>query len=1567
MGKIRHTYNFPTDNLSGGVGEILKHVTQIFEKETDSFKLNIAFGFVMRNKETGQLRYYVPYENVNLFPKPFAVTDSKSLLALKRKLTKLNPKEHLLNIRKNTKWEPLFFTNINYSVYLMAQRLGSTTIELPRFVKNNKHLVNFVTDVHGKEYNDNLCFFRSLAYSKHKKRYLQKFVKQLLNTWGKYKNKTFTPQDFKGVAFKDFPELEECFQTNINAFELQEDENIISHYHSIREFPETLNLNVQGNHLSFITSTSHFLNKHKCAKCFRLFKTHKQCVRHHRFCTNVTKETLQSGFYTLPKTIFQSLSEFGIEVPTEKQFYDFFAVFDFESILQPERVKVSDKIHHTHNHQPISVAISSNFPGFQTAKCFLNSDLDTLLGEMLSYLEEIRNGVVTELKESWKDVFDKLSSQRDQFKPPENCGEINETGENLENEWDTLGDSCDETDFNEPASTKFTSRIKKPNVFREMLQNISEEGEIRVNYNDFSSEHSDSENETEDLNGDNSFQEAQNIKTSEIKFKNRVYKSYQTLIGKLEKYLFTLPILGLNSGSYDLCLIKSRLAKHLNLDRKEEKPFVIKRNNRYMQIENSKFKFLDISNYLAPGCSYSKFLKMFDVAESKSFFAYEYLSHESVLRETTLPSYDSFFSSLKNMNVLEADWISQKEKSFEKERFECLDYLDVVDSKSNIFDKALGYLDLISPLPPKLYKTKNGVENYLELKRIWKSNGFKSIADWLKYYNVLDVRPFVEGIERFQCFYKNHGKDVFKTSISLPGISRRMLFENKSALFSLPGERNRSLYRKLKTGIVGGPSIIFSRFLEKGRELASGKEICQSVIGMDANSLYPYCLMQDQPSGVFVRRLEENDFKPVVDTKYLDQYVWLDYISQNRGIRINHKLNSGSEKRVDNFLVDGYYKNEVFEFLGCYFHGCKCIRKVGEKQQKLQETRYDFTMQRLNYLSQKGLKVTSIWECDFKKNISPLCVEIRDNYLPKYYRKNKKSISFDKIIKDVKENRLFGCVECDLKVPSVWKGEFKNKLNPHEYFSIFPPIFLTTSVPFESFGEHMQQHCQANGLSKEPRKLLISCMSVHKILLATPLLKWYLEHGLEVTRIYEVVEYGQSKCFKGFIEKVADARRTGDISPDKTAFADTMKLLANSAYGSLLLSKEKYTKTEYISGLTNAKNHVNKSNFRDVEELSEDFFEFTMGHKNLKLNTPIQCGYWTLQLAKLRLLEFTFDALDFYVERKKYQLAQCDTDSLYFGISHNTLLACVKPHLKKRFVDLIYRNCNDEKFEANGFNFFPRDCCPRHSKYDSRTPGLFKLESSGIKMLSLCSKTYCLVQRDDNFKISCKGVSKKFIKNPCELFSKVLSDQKAGSGKVKGFINKDSKIKSYTMERNAFSYFYVKREVQSDGITTIPLSGFEPTPWFDCKNLIITDSETDALSLNHRFNVKAYGIEFGSILDLFLYECALHHGESQYLHLQRNKLNTMGGITMKNLKIKPGWFTVGTKKLKAMLEFKLQHCDVFKTALITSKGKHLVYCTEKMKFFSCGLKPDVAELTLAEKFPDQNQYGEVLMEIRQNV
>ena len=109
--------------------------------------------------------------------------------------------------------------------------------------------------------------------------------------------------------------------------------------------------------------------------------------------------------------------------------------------------------------------------------------------------------------------------------------------------------------------------------------------------------------------------------------------------------------------------------------------------------------------------------------------------------------------------------------------------------------------------------------------------------------------------------------------------------------------------------------------------------------------------------------------------------------------------------------------------------------------------------------------------------------------------------------------------------------------------------------------------------------------------------------------------------------------------------------------------------------------------------------------------------------------------------------------------------------------------------------WFPRTCCTKHKKCDSREPGLFKLEFSGNEMISLCSKTYIVVNENET-KVSCKGIQKRNLENPLELFRKVIKTGENHSHTNIGFRAKNNSISTYMQKREGFSYFYVKRTVK---------------------------------------------------------------------------------------------------------------------------------------------------------------------------
>ena len=77
-------------------------------------------------------------------------------------------------------------------------------------------------------------------------------------------------------------------------------------------------------------------------------------------------------------------------------------------------------------------------------------------------------------------------------------------------------------------------------------------------------------------------------------------------------------------------------------------------------------------------------------------------------------------------------------------------------------------------------------------------------------------------------------------------------------------------------------------------------------------------------------------------------------------------------------------------------------------------------------------------------------------------------------------------------------------------------------------------------------KELLGVMKAKRILLYPPLIEWYLQHGLSLTVVHQLIEYEPGMPFSWFPEEVANARREVDKDPLKKQLGNVAKLKGNS-------------------------------------------------------------------------------------------------------------------------------------------------------------------------------------------------------------------------------------------------------------------------------------------------------------------------------------------------------------------------------------------------------------------------------------
>ena len=110
-----------------------------------------------------------------------------------------------------------------------------------------------------------------------------------------------------------------------------------------------------------------------------------------------------------------------------------------------------------------------------------------------------------------------------------------------------------------------------------------------------------------------------------------------------------------------------------------------------MFIITPEFKFLDVINYLGPGTSFDKWVKAYGCKQTKSWFPYKWFDSPDKLAYQGLPDYPAWYSRQKAEYLLT-------------------------------------------------------LQEWRACKQTFRESGMMSFADWLCYYNNLDVRPFIEAL-----------------------------------------------------------------------------------------------------------------------------------------------------------------------------------------------------------------------------------------------------------------------------------------------------------------------------------------------------------------------------------------------------------------------------------------------------------------------------------------------------------------------------------------------------------------------------------------------------------------------------------------------------------------------------------------------------------------------------------------------------------------------------------------------------------------------------------------------------
>ena len=374
-------------------------------------------------------------------------------------------------------------------------------------------------------------------------------------------------------------------------------------------------------------------------------------------------------------------------------------------------------------------------------------------------------------------------------------------------------------------------------------------------------------------------------------------------------------------------------------------------------------------------------------------------------------------------------------------------------------------------------------------------------------------------------FYHDKGIDMLIFGYTLPNLANICLHKSTDYKFYPFFSSDSDLLEKIQEDKTGGPSIAFTReavanetFIRKTNSLR------KSIVGIDASELNPHSMCQDMPTGLYTRfdyDEETQKFKARQNRVRTFENMVMSYFQATRPeCETESYYTTGKQKKINRFSVDGYCNHckTVFEAMGYYFHFCPCQKarssltdddiKRGTKKKEMDELRKD-------YIREKGYSIEEMWECSW-------CDQFKNNVDVKNYVRThfpfKRSLSANSLKQNIRNETIFGYVQCDLSVPNELKAKFSN----------FPPIFENIDVTRNNIGEQLKTYAEENNLIKQPQRMLISNFKLTNGTLITPIFNFYLDIGLQCTKIHRFVQYTQRKVFNSFVQSVFDARRAGD-------------------------------------------------------------------------------------------------------------------------------------------------------------------------------------------------------------------------------------------------------------------------------------------------------------------------------------------------------------------------------------------------------------------------------------------------------
>ena len=374
--------------------------------------------------------------------------------------------------------------------------------------------------------------------------------------------------------------------------------------------------------------------------------------------------------------------------------------------------------------------------------------------------------------------------------------------------------------------------------------------------------------------------------------------------------------------------------------------------------------------------------------------------------------------------------------------------------------------------------------------------------------------------------------------------------------------------------------------------------------------------------------------------------------------------------------------------------------------------------------------------------------------------------------------------------------EYPNEL--HENHNDYPLAPDKRQMQFETLNEYqirIMTHYEIPKSSLKMKKLIPHLGPRKHYIIHYRNLRFYLEEGMKLTKIHNVLEFDQSTWLAPYILKNQQLRAIAKSDFEK----NQPKLFNNSIYGKTCENQKKRTDIRLANNQALCKKLIDKPHMIGFRIFSQNLAAIDLRKIYAKIDKPFYVGFSVLELSKLHMYNFHYR----YIKRKfgdSAQLLFTDTDSLMYLFNGRN----------------PYEEFYQDRQEYFDFASFPHN----HKLFDpenNKVIGKFKDEANGdqiTEFVGLRPKMYSFLTNNNSHpeKHTAKGIQYVIAKKlKHEDYLKQLNNPTENKQINRRIGSKLHKIYSFSTLKRGLCSFDDKRLLLEDGISTLAYGHYRAT------------------------------------------------------------------------------------------------------------------------------------------------------------